>query len=106
MYQTEEHPSSLATLLLFHGAGLSSMSFAAMVSALPKHMSAWAFDCRGHGGSTVEPEQDWRLDTLVKDAQELLRAEGWLGHAKPCFVVGHSMGGRRGRAEAWADAPP
>jgi len=91
-------------LLLFHGAGLTVQSFAAMVQALPSTIGVWAFDCRGHGRTTVEPAEDWTLDTLVKDANALLDHFAWRQPAAPpCFLVGHSMGGCVAIRAAWKD---
>jgi len=90
-------------LLLFHGAGLTAQSFAAMVQALPPTIGVWAFDCRGHGRTTVA--EDWRLDTLVKDANALLDHFAWRQPtAPPCFLVGHSMGGCVAIRAAWKGA--
>jgi protein phosphatase methylesterase 1 len=62
-----------------------------MIQALPlSAMRVWAYDFRGHGHTTVQPEQDWSLATLVADTRELLRSENL---TSPLFLVGHSLGG-------------
>ena len=77
-------------VVLFHGAGLTAKSFQAMVSALPRGLCVTAFDMRGHGGTTLEPETDLAIGTLVEDAADVLRALGMRGDV---VFVGHSLGG-------------
>jgi len=104
VYQTPASPAIVTYLLLFHGAGLTSKSFFALVQALPKNMGAWMFDCRGHGGTTVEPQDDWSTETLVEDARALLEYQGWMNASSSCFLVGHSLGGSVATRCAWKGA--
>src|SRR5581483_4025048 len=74
-------------LVLLHGWGDSSKTFAALASELKDKYELYSLDLPGFGGSQAPP-QAWGLD----DYASFL--ESWLNKLaiKPYAVVGHSFG--------------
>eukprot|EP00055_Hartaetosiga_balthica_P015258 m.88819 g.88819 ORF g.88819 m.88819 type:complete len:399 (-) comp8816_c5_seq1:86-1282(-) len=89
-----EKGNSGPVVLLLHGAGLSSMSFALFSMKLfSKSQSCRiiAFDWRGHGFTKMETPSDLSVDTLCNDVEAL--CEQVVKKDDTVIVVGHSMGG-------------
>ena len=79
-----------------HGAGLSSLSFAALAKQMKDQCTLVAFDWRGHGANKQEDPGQMDEQTLINDA---LRVLHHLGNEMAEFnkrsllIIGHSMGG-------------
>ncbi|KAH7416953.1 Alpha/Beta hydrolase protein [Cadophora sp. MPI-SDFR-AT-0126] len=85
-----------------HGAGSSGLSFAVMAAEIRKRLPSagiLSLDARGHGRTTVTPEQevlDLSLETLSADLISALnKAKTQMGWEQmPLLVlIGHSLGG-------------
>eukprot|EP01147_Barroeca_monosierra_P007646 gene7646-9883_t len=88
-----EKGSGPVTVLLLHGGGHSAMSWGVFVNSLASANASCrmiAFDCRGHGETTVTPEEDLSTEQLCKDLKYICEH---VLNGEPVFVVGHSMGG-------------
>lgn len=82
--------------VLHHGGGHSALSWALCARSLRKlgrgEAAVMAFDCRGHGRSSVPGEDDLSLDALAEDLFRVIST--FVGSESPdIFLVGHSMGG-------------
>jgi len=75
-------------LLLLHGAGASSHSWARLIPYLTDHHRIIALDLPGHGW-TRSPRGRARLGDVARDIATLCAQEGW----EPGLVIGHSAGG-------------
>lgn len=85
-----------------HGAGSSGLSFAALAAEIRKRLpnaGILSLDARGHGSSTIVPEQeklDLSLDTLSADFISVIEHTktqmGWKT-LPPLLLIGHSLGG-------------
>lgn len=74
-------------ILLLHGAGASTHSWARLTPILAKNYRVIAVDLPGHG-YTRSPRGRSRLCDVAQDVAALTRQEGW----HPRVVVGHSAG--------------
>lgn len=75
-------------VLLLHGAGASSHSWAPLIGHLDKTRRVIALDLPGHGW-TRSPRGRARLGDVAADIAALCAQEGWA----PDLVIGHSAGG-------------
>ena len=75
-------------VLLLHGAGASSHSWAALIPDLARDHRVIALDLPGHGW-TRSPKGRARLGDVARDIAGLCAQEGWA----PRLVIGHSAGG-------------
>lgn len=97
--------SPVGTAPLFiahHGAGSSGLSFAALTAEIRKNLPSagiLSLDARGHGSTSVSPEQealDLSLATLSADLLSVIENTktkmGWKD-MPPLVLIGHSLGG-------------
>ena len=75
-------------VLLLHGAGASSHSWAALIPDMARDHRVIALDLPGHGW-TRSPKGRARLGDVARDIAGLCAQEGWA----PRLVIGHSAGG-------------
>lgn len=75
-------------VLLLHGAGASSHSWAGLMACLGGSHRLIAPDLPGHGW-TQSPRGRARLGDVARDIAHLCQQEGWA----PSLVIGHSAGG-------------
>ena len=75
-------------VLLLHGAGASSHSWAALIPDLARDHRVIALDLPGHGW-TRSPKGRARLGDVARDITTLCTQEGW----SPRLIIGHSAGG-------------
>jgi magnesium chelatase accessory protein len=75
-------------VLLLHGAGASTHSWAPLTAHLAKTHRVIAVDLPGHGW-TRSPKGRARLGDVAADIANLCAQEGW----SPELVIGHSAGG-------------
>jgi protein phosphatase methylesterase 1 len=88
--------------VMHHGAGSSGLSFAALTAEIRKRLPSagiLSLDARGHGSTTVSPEQEVidlsleRLNTdLVSVVEKTKATMGWQ-ELPPMVLIGHSLGG-------------
>eukprot|EP01080_Neovahlkampfia_damariscottae_P012942 gene12942-7522_t len=88
----EEDEDGEPTLILIHGGGLSSQSWAVCSSFLKKSSSLVAIDLRNHGETKTKDENDLRITTLENDVISILQ---YLSKQKKrnYTIIGHSVGG-------------
>jgi 3-oxoadipate enol-lactonase len=79
------HPEKL---LLLHGIGSNSRSFAAQLADLGDAFDVVAWDAPGYGASS-DPAADFSMADFAAAAAALLDALGW----QSAHVLGHSFGG-------------
>lgn len=79
------HPEKL---LLLHGIGSNSRSFAAQLDGLGDTSDVVAWDAPGYGGSS-DPPPEFSMADFAHSAAALLDALGW----QSAHVLGHSFGG-------------
>ena len=75
-------------VLLLHGAGASSHSWAALIPDLARDNRVIALDLPGHGW-TRSPKGRARLGDVARDITTLCTQEGW----SPGLIIGHSAVG-------------
>ena len=75
-------------LLLVHGTGASTHSWAGLAPLLAKSFDVVAFDLPGHGFTTAKSWSAPTLGHVASAAGKLLEKEG----AQPVIAVGHSAG--------------
>ena len=75
-------------LLLIHGIGDSSSSWAPLIPALAEHYTVLAPDLLGHGDSD-KPRADYSVGGFANGMRDLLEILG----IERATVVGHSLGG-------------
>lgn len=85
----EQHGASGSHVLLLHGWGCDTSFFAPIIKALSETMRVTVLDFPGHGKSGFPPEP-WG----VPEYGEMTRAFMDVLAIHPCYVVGHSFGGR------------
>lgn len=94
VYERKLSPEPTSTIVLIHGCGLTSLSFAALVMALEPSLHVIAYDLRAHGHTVADGtggEDDLSLSTLVEDAKAILKR---LLFPNRFTLVGHSLGVR------------
>lgn len=77
-----------ADVLLLHGAGASTHSWARLMPYLADRYRCIALDLPGHGW-TRSPRGRARLGDVAEDIATLCAQEGWM----PEMIIGHSAGG-------------
>jgi protein phosphatase methylesterase 1 len=90
--QQQSLPSGpLPLFIMHHGAGHTKESFHLLSLEIQKlhPCDILTFDCRSHGQTTTQDENDLSLDTLVKDLQSIVDD---CQEYKQIILVGHSMG--------------
>eukprot|EP00906_Rhabdomonas_costata_P013951 RCo019991 len=81
-------------IVLLHGGGLCSLSYALAVAQLKAQCRVLAFDFRGHGATRTVDDSDLSSSRLVEDCHRVLEASFGGRHAiPPIMLVGHSLGG-------------
>lgn len=85
----EQHGASGGQVLLLHGWGCDATFFAPIAQALAETMRVTVLDFPGHGRSGFPPEP-WG----VPEYGEMTRAFMDALAIHPCYIVGHSFGGR------------
>uniref|UniRef100_A0A0L0P6R4 Protein phosphatase methylesterase 1 n=1 Tax=Candidozyma auris TaxID=498019 RepID=A0A0L0P6R4_CANAR len=90
--------NDLPVLVCHHGAGSSSLTFLAFISALKSQTEyprpgVFLFDMFGHGRSTDRPEKNYELDALTDDFSFIMTEFLARTLAKRLFFIGHSLGG-------------
>ncbi|KAG0348502.1 Protein phosphatase methylesterase 1 [Podila humilis] len=125
---TEDHDSTISFVvfeshglkgaplfILHHGAGHAALSMACLARELKKllgdNVNLLAYDCRGHGDTTVGKNVkalDCHPSTLAKDMGDLLEAMYPIKQELPCkvFLIGHSMGGTASIEAAYLQTVP
>lgn len=80
-----------APCIFVHGGpGAWSRSFEAMGgNALEKHLTMYYYDQRGSGRSQPAPNNDYSLDRMVEDIEDIRSLTG----SEQVYVMGHSFGG-------------
>lgn len=76
------------TILLIHGAGAATHSYAALAPILAERFRVIAFDLPGHGFTQTPPLRSLRLPQMAEQVGALLAALD----VRPDAVVGHSAG--------------
>ena len=85
----EMGPKEAPLLLLLHGAGASSHSFADLIPLLARRWRVVALDLPGHGFTRRAGLSRARLPQVAEDIAALMAAE----RLSPVAVIGHSAGG-------------
>ncbi len=85
----EQHGVAGDQVLLMHGWGCDTTFFAPIAKALSETMRVTVLDFPGHGKSSSPPEP-WG----VPEYGEMVRAFMDALHLGPCYMIGHSFGGR------------
>ncbi|PRP89850.1 hypothetical protein PROFUN_00192 [Planoprotostelium fungivorum] len=89
----EKGDEGALTFILLHGAGHTSLSWALCAKEMADaNCQVFAFDCRAHGSTTSDDEEDLSVEVLTEDATSLI--EQCFNETKnQIVIVGHSMGG-------------
>lgn len=77
-----------APLLLLHGSGASTHSFASLLPLLAQRFDVIAPDLPGQGFSAQPPEEVYSLPGMARAVAELLRKL----EVEPALIIGHSAG--------------
>jgi len=94
-YRHYEAESERARLVIAHGLGEHSGRYANVVAhLLPKGISIWLADHRGHGQSEGRRGHVLNFMQYLTDLQSVIKlARDGLPGDRKCFLLGHSMGG-------------
>ncbi len=77
------------TVLLLHGAGGSTHSWARLIPLLANHHHVVAIDLPGQGFTRAGTKTRCGLETMSTDIHALINDQGW----QPSLIIGHSAGG-------------
>ncbi|MEL7282309.1 MAG: alpha/beta fold hydrolase BchO [Pseudomonadota bacterium] len=77
------------TVLMLHGAGGSTHSWAGLMPLKAKRHHVVAVDLPGQGFTRAGTKARLALPTMATDVKALLEDQGW----RPALIVGHSAGG-------------
>ncbi|MGR3502079.1 alpha/beta fold hydrolase BchO [Pseudaestuariivita sp.] len=86
--QTFDDAPRAPELLLLHGAGGSTHSWAALAPLLAREWRLRIVDLPGHGFTTLGTRNRSGLQPMARDVAALVAAQGW----QPKAIVGHSAG--------------
>ncbi|KAJ2402115.1 Protein phosphatase methylesterase 1 [Coemansia sp. RSA 2559] len=96
VYASGLHNTSGPIFVFHHGAGHSGLTFGLVAKHIhardPTYSTLVAPDCRGHGATTGDNQEDLSLQRQVDDLVGLLGAMFPLSQ-RSVVLVGHSMGG-------------
>ncbi|MEN0040499.1 MAG: alpha/beta fold hydrolase BchO [Pseudomonadota bacterium] len=81
-------PKGADTVLLLHGSGATTHSFADVMTLLAKHYRVFALDLPGHGFTQPMPDNRPTLPRVARKLAELMENEG----IQPDLIIGHSAG--------------
>jgi len=105
-------PAGAPALLFGHANGMAAGSYGPWLERLAARCRVFAFDARGHGGSTWPAgpiEEVFAVDRMADDLALVTRAVADRAGGVPLACVGHSLGGAaalrlaaRGRAPHWS----
>ncbi len=87
----EQHGTTGPQVLLLHGWGCDTTFFAPIAKSLSETMQVTVVDFPGHGKSS-RPPQPWGVPDYGEMVREFMDAL----HLSPCYMIGHSFGGRIG----------
>ena len=84
-----------ARMVIAHGLGEHSGRYGNVVERLlPKGITLWALDHRGHGQSDGSRGHILAFDQYINDLQTMIElSKRELPEGMKCFLLGHSMGG-------------
>jgi pimeloyl-ACP methyl ester carboxylesterase len=90
---TSGKDEAVPLFVFHHGGGHSGDSFCLLGRELQKRIpcDVLTFDCRGHGATTTENDDNLSLDQLVADLRAIIDENR--GQSKEIILLGHSMGG-------------
>ena len=80
-------------IVCLHGAGHSSMSFAALAERLKSKNTIVGFDFRGHGQHFSDNETDLSQQSLIDETLKVLNFIEQKHKNRSIILLGHSMGG-------------
>ncbi|MEM6588418.1 MAG: alpha/beta fold hydrolase BchO [Pseudomonadota bacterium] len=80
------------TILMLHGAGGSTHSWAGLMPLLAADYHIVALDLPGQGFTRAGTKRRLSLDHMAQDVLSLLQDQGW----RPDLIIGHSAGGALG----------
>jgi alpha-beta hydrolase superfamily lysophospholipase len=94
-YRQYQAESERARMVISHGLGEHSGRYANVIErVLPKGISVWAPDHRGHGQSGGQRGHVLNFVQYLTDLREILNLVKKDSPTEtPCFLLGHSMGG-------------
>ena len=94
-YRQFQAESERARMVISHGLGEHSGRYGNVLERmLPKGISVWAPDHRGHGQSGGQRGHVLNFEQYLTDLrQTVILARKDLPADKPCFLLGHSLGG-------------
>jgi 3-oxoadipate enol-lactonase len=84
----DANAAAMDKILLLHGIGSNSRSFAPQLASLGTHLDVVAWDAPGYGGSD-DPPPGYALSDFADAAATLLDALHW----PSAHILGHSFGG-------------
>jgi pimeloyl-ACP methyl ester carboxylesterase len=89
-------PAGAPALLFGHANGMAAGSYGPWLERLAARRRVFAFDARGHGGSSWPAgpiEQIFAIDRMADDLADVTRAVIARAGGAPVAYVGHSLGG-------------
>jgi pimeloyl-ACP methyl ester carboxylesterase len=92
-------PTGAGTLLFGHANGLAAGSYAPWFKMLARHVSVFAYDARGHGGSRWPEgplDRVFSVDRMAEDLARVADAVASRGDCGRLSYAGHSLGGASG----------
>jgi len=93
VYKAGDEKSNYPLFVFLHGAGHTALSWSLMVGEMKQHKcKLLAYDCRGHGSTITDSDSDLSVETLSKDAINLINQIS-KDTSSSIIIVGHSMGG-------------
>ncbi|MBW2031595.1 MAG: lysophospholipase [Deltaproteobacteria bacterium] len=94
-YRIYRSSHEVSRIAIVHGIGEHSGRYGNVVDTLlPKGISIWALDLRGHGKSEGKRGHIRSFDEYISDVLSLIHTiKEKKGDDTKCFLLGHSMGG-------------
>ena len=94
-YRIHRSAHQVSRIAIVHGIGEHSGRYGNVVDTLlPKGISIWALDLRGHGKSEGKRGHMRSFDEYLSDVLSLIHTmKEKKGDDTKCFLLGHSMGG-------------
>ena len=94
-YRKYQADPERARMVIAHGLGEHSGRYGNIVERLlPKGITIWALDHRGHGQSDGPKGHILSFDQYINDLQTMVElSKGGVPEGMKCILMGHSMGG-------------
>ncbi|CAG2181969.1 unnamed protein product, partial [Oppiella nova] len=91
----DSHEAMTPLVVLLHGGGYSGLTFGPFAQEIQElcDCNLIAIDCRGHGNTVTDNDEDLSVQTLTNDVFNVITSLYPIDAIPPLVLMGHSMGG-------------